>query len=461
MDAMYVEGSSQDDQFWDEKAQGEQATSLQTHPPSLEESNIVERVARIVSTLHGKKPDYAQLAAELAPAVPFDVFGVVLLRHDRVAVRVTACIREAGSWRTLYHQHPLEDSKVADLLHRLSTSAKNDPLLFVENYLDGLDGPPAVTGDVLNGYPHLRATFIAPLLIGERMLGTLELGSTLCNAYDDPTLQRLIAAVVRVLAAAIESAQVGGSAEIQDRQRQVLKEVSSALNSNMDLSSIFRQIVDGIANALNVASAIVTIGLREARTLHVEAQSGLDAQKLSRLVEDVSALSEKAIIGCTLQRRQPALSQDIASDVQFPLSRAFATELNIHSISSYPLANDTRVYGALLLFSPEPGGFTPLKGEILSLFANQATIAIHNATLLEAAQQRSRFQEMIEQLEQAYTHDVDEQEMLEQVRKEVEATFGVRLSSILRFISAHLLTQNERNVYTVSQPTLQQERDIA
>ncbi|MDQ6662057.1 MAG: ATP-binding protein, partial [Chloroflexota bacterium] len=72
-----------------------------------------------------------------------------------------------------------------------------------------------------------------------------------------------------------------------------------------------------------------------------------------------------------------------------------------------------------------------------------------------------RFQEMIEQLEQAYTHDVDEQEMLEQVRKEVEATFGVRLSSILRFISTHLLTQNERNVYTISQPTSQQKRKLA
>ena len=61
-----------------------------TRPPTQEQSAIVERVARIVSRVRGAKPDYARLAAELEPAIPFDVFGIVLLRHDREAVRVSA-----------------------------------------------------------------------------------------------------------------------------------------------------------------------------------------------------------------------------------------------------------------------------------------------------------------------------------------------------------------------------------
>ncbi|HBE27162.1 MAG TPA: hypothetical protein DDW33_15925, partial [Ktedonobacter sp.] len=66
--------------------------------PTLKESTIVERVARIVSSVRGVNPDYTRLAAELEPAIPFDVFGVVLLRHDRQAVRVTVCQRYRGSW---------------------------------------------------------------------------------------------------------------------------------------------------------------------------------------------------------------------------------------------------------------------------------------------------------------------------------------------------------------------------
>src|SRR5712692_12054704 len=84
-----------------------------TQTPTLKESTIVERVARIVSSVRGAKADYTRLAAELEPAIPFDVFGVVLLRHDRQAVRVTVCQREGNmqaAWTAQYHQHPLEGS---------------------------------------------------------------------------------------------------------------------------------------------------------------------------------------------------------------------------------------------------------------------------------------------------------------------------------------------------------------
>ena len=71
--------------------------------PTQEQSALVERVARIISRVRGAKPDYARLAAELEPAIPFDAFGIVLLRHDREAVRVTVCTRRADGWVAHYH----------------------------------------------------------------------------------------------------------------------------------------------------------------------------------------------------------------------------------------------------------------------------------------------------------------------------------------------------------------------
>src|SRR6266581_2603680 len=415
-------------------------------------ATIVERVARIVSSVRGAKPDYTHLAADLEPAIPFDVFGVVLLRHDRLAVRVTVCQREARLWVAQYHQHPLEGSKLEQLLP--------SPITVVQNYPDGLDGPPSLAGDALSNSHQLHSSLIAPLIVGEKILGTLELGSNLIDTYADVTLRRLIDAVVRVLAAAIDSAQVGGSAEIQDRQRQALKNVSSALTSKVDLSTILDQIVIGIAKALNVASAIVTYDQRKGH-LRLEAESGLNQATLRRMTVNNGGLSEQGIIGYTLRRRQPVFSNDISSDERFPLSRAFTTELGIRSVFSYPLVTGSTVYGALLLCSPEPGGFTPLKADILSLFANQATVAIHNGMLLESAHQRSRFQEAIERLERGLKqrtaasphHDLSTAEheedakneymLLARVREETQRTFGVSFSSLLHFISDHLLTQSE------------------
>lgn len=457
-----------------------------TQTPTQEQSAIVERVARIVSRVRGTKPDYARLAAELEPAIPFDVFGIVLLRHDREAVRVAVCTHEADGWIANYHQHPLKDSMVEHILQRRETApnqevagraatesqlATDSPgihevdVLEVRGYPNGLDGAPAQSGDALSGRPYLHATLIAPLIVEGRVLGSLELGSTLIDAYADETLQRLIVAVARVLAAAIESAQVGGSVEIQDRQREELKNVSSALTSEMDLSMILNRIVVGIEKALNVASAIVTLD-RRSGSLKLEAQHGLDADVLKKIVGREIAFTEQGIIGFTLLRRQPCVSNDIAQDSRFPASYVFASQLDVHSIFSYPLVTGSTVYGALLLCSPEPGGFTPLKLDILSLFASQAMIAIHNGMLLEAAQERRRFQQAIEQLDKAYqqnsftgTGEHDDLALLKMVREESERTFGVSFSSLLRFISGHLLTSSERTLQNILY-TLQEEQEV-
>jgi signal transduction histidine kinase/GAF domain-containing protein len=436
-----------------------------TYTATLENSAIVERVARIVSSVRGTKPDYIALAAELEQAIPFDVFGVVLLRHDRQAVRVTVCRREAGAWMAFHHQHPLTGS----MLERVLAA----PMLMVNNYPGGLDGLPATSGDALAGSPQLRSTLIAPLMVEKRVLGTLELGSVVANTYTDKMLQRLINAVAHVLAAAIESAQLGGSAAIQDRQRQVLKDVTSALTSKMDLATILNQIVVGVASTLNVASAIVMLDRREGR-LSLVAQSGLDEERLAKAFNPQPMVRDDCIIGQTLQQCKPFVSHDITSDELFPASCSLFSMVGVRSVLSYPLMSGTTVFGALLLCSQETGGFTPLKADILSLFASQASVAIHNGILLESAQRRKRFQEAIEQLEWINSQNIaavlntaqvaeqakeqskspreeqqEELELLAHVREETQRTFGVSLTSLLRFVSDHLLTLDERELQAI------------
>jgi signal transduction histidine kinase/GAF domain-containing protein len=428
---------------------------------SIFESAVVERVARIVSSVRGTRPDYTRLAAELEQAIAFDVFGIVLLRHDRQAVRVVICRREGGSWKTLQHQLPSEESMLESVVQ--------EPVLRVNAYPYGLDGPPALSGDALSGFHQLRSTLIAPLKVEERVLGTLELGSVVEHIYEDPTLQRLVDAVAQVIASAIESAQLGGSADIQNRQRQVLKDVSSALTSKIDLSTILSQIVDGIAESLNVASLIVMQERRDGR-LCVEAQAGMDQERLERAFMQYIPSGDQCIINRTLRHRQPFFSQDVAHDEHYPLSNELFSQFGMRSVFCYPLVTGTTVYGALLLCSTEPGGFTPLKMDILALFASQATVAIHNGILLESAHQRSRFQEAIERFERAYhtsavealpaarsvqeTND-EEYKLFVRMREETQRTFGISFAGLMHFIGDYLLTRSERDLQAI----LSAERD--
>src|SRR5437764_239290 len=95
---------------------GKETMETRTHTSIQEESAIVERVARIVSSVRGTKTDYTRLAAELEQAIPFDIFGIVLLRYDRQAVRVTVCQRGTNAWGATYHQHPLSGSMLEQVL---------------------------------------------------------------------------------------------------------------------------------------------------------------------------------------------------------------------------------------------------------------------------------------------------------------------------------------------------------
>jgi signal transduction histidine kinase/GAF domain-containing protein len=413
-----------------------------TQPPVGKESTIVERVARIVSSVRGSRPDYTFLAAELEPAIPFDVFGVVLLRHDQQGVRVTVCERTPDGWSARYHQHPFQDSQAQQL--------KESPATIIRNFPTGLDGLPAQCGDALSGCHDVRSTFIAPLMAETRFLGTLELGSRTMGTYDDPALQRLIHAVVQVLANAIDGAQVGGSVAIQDRQRKALQNVTNALTAQVDLASVLEQIVAGIAQSLNVASAIVVFDQRTG-AMRLETQCGLDEAKLRTIIEKTEAANSRSILSAARARRQSCTSDDIGTDSRFPASRAFANELGLRSVCSYPLITGARVYGALLLCSTEAGGFTPLKTDILSLFASQATIAIHNRMLTESVRQRSRFHKALEQLQQIHAAD-DAQALFLRLQEETKRSFGVSLSSLLYFMSEHLLTRDERELQALFHP---------
>jgi signal transduction histidine kinase/GAF domain-containing protein len=419
--------------------------------------SIVERVARIVSNVRGAKPDYARLAAELSPAIPFDIFGIVLLRHDRQAARVTVCAREGERWVARYHQLPLHDSMLERVLESSVPStthagqADASQELITQTYPTGLDGPPVECGDALSSHPQLRATLIAPLYVDDHVLGTLELGSVDITAYADESRLRIIHAVIQVLAAAIESAQVGGSVEIQDRQRQELQKVSSALASKMDLPTILKRVVDGIAKSLNVASAIVMLD-RASGKLRLDTQHGLNAVHLQSLVQRKQALSDSSIIGATLRRQQPLVSNDIAQDEHFPVSSAFASELGMRSVFSYPLAAGSTVFGALLLLSPEPGGFTPLKVDILSLFASQAMIAIQQGMLLGSIRERQRFQGAVDSLERAFQQastQEDELALFKTMREIALRDLGISFSSLLHIMSEHLLTRSERDIQAI------------
>ena len=74
--------------------------------------------------------------------------------------------------------------------------------------------------------------------------------------------------------------------------------------------------------------------------------------------------------------------------------------MNLRAALGVPLLRDGRVFGVVNLFRTTPRPFTQKQIELVETFADQAVIAIENARLFEAEQQRTS--ELRESLDRAH-----------------------------------------------------------
>jgi two-component system NtrC family sensor kinase len=83
---------------------------------------------------------------------------------------------------------------------------------------------------------------------------------------------------------------------------------------------------------------------------------------------------------------------------EFPEARAMALRMGHRTVISVPLLRGDEAIGALSLRRTEVRPFTDKQIELLTIFADQAVIAIENVRLFEAEQKRTR--ELTESLQQ-------------------------------------------------------------
>jgi GAF domain-containing protein len=88
--------------------------------------------------------------------------------------------------------------------------------------------------------------------------------------------------------------------------------------------------------------------------------------------------SSTGLAGWVLVTRQPIVLEDAASDPRFARDTAEATGYVPKALMAVPLLHDEDALGVLqVLDRSEPARFTLAEMDVLSLFANQAAIALH------------------------------------------------------------------------------------
>jgi formate hydrogenlyase transcriptional activator len=230
---------------------------------------------------------------------------------------------------------------------------------------------------------------VVPLTTAVRRLGAMGFLSLEKDAYGETDLE-FLQQVAKQIAVAVDNV-LHHQDLIHDGDRlRLLLEVSEAIVSHRDLSSLFRD----LAQRLPAIAAFDFIGLilhdpiKNLMKVHVLETAA--AHHLTTKLDGLELPIEESSSGWVWSHQQPLIIPSLAEETRFTMGMAALKDIGVQSVCLFPLTTAMRRLGAIGFGSLEPRAFGEKNMGLLSQVAKQVAVAVDNVLNFagtEAAQQ--------------------------------------------------------------------------
>ena len=170
------------------------------------------------------------------------------------------------------------------------------------------------------------------------------------------------------------------------KEQATLLDTSNSVVSSLDLSTVLDRILEQVSRLLKVQK-IAIIALDEERgEFRIRASHGLSTgftEQISIQPSDPSSVSMRA-----LRVREPIQVSDTETDPSYKPYRERSRSEGYRAVLAVPLNTMHAPPTCLLIYHTQPHEFTPNEMQLITSFANQATMAIENAILFERSDMR-------------------------------------------------------------------------
>ena len=198
---------------------------------------------------------------------------------------------------------------------------------------------------------------------------------------------------------------------IRDRMQEqaILLETSKAVVSTLDLKTVLDRILEQVQRLLEVNRMAIIASDPTTGLFRIRASHGLSVSFAEQL--EIQPYEPSSVAVRALNAREPIQVSDTETDPSYLPRRPRARAEGFRSVLAVPLNTKHTPPAALVLYRSDPHIYNDLEIKLLVSFANQAAMAIENATLFERSD--ARLQEQTRRLE-ALIHSLSDGLILSQ-----------------------------------------------
>jgi GAF domain-containing protein len=269
-----------------------------------------------------------------------------------------------------------------------------------------------------------------PMKTKDGVIGVLNVESDQLNAFDDSDVT-LLRSLANQAAIAIENVRLYEDTKRRLAQVIALQETTRAVASTLELDQLLNLIIEQATTLLQADGGIVNLVDWERNEDEVVASSGSVAFALG-----YRAPLEGSLSGWVSMHGKPVLSGQLREDSKVD-QRALTwtderTRRPTRSAAAAPLSTKDHVLGTLIVLDKQGGAeeFDQADLDLLVALANQAAVAIENASLFEAVQRRAEQFRVLSEVGARITSLLAVDELLEETVRLVNEVLGYYLVAI-------------------------------
>src|SRR6185295_13651481 len=265
-----------------------------------------------------------------------------------------------------------------------------------------------------------------PIVVGETFMGVL--GLIMPARPPDREEQEALQLLAAQAGVAIRNAAVYQAERELTQRARALAGISRRISAALDLDELLRAIAESAAELAGTRFVAGWVADDATRTLSVRGGSVPD---IAKDFPETERSYDVGVAGWVARHRTAVDIPDVFADERIrPID--WWRRWGLHSFIAHPVLAGDELLAVLSMSHSEPIQFSRQTREVLDLFIAQAAVAIQNARLYRAAEQRRDGAEALARLGRELTGTLDHARIAELVAKGLVELLGSRNSAVYR-----------------------------